>query len=193
MEMTPIEHFNKWFDEELSLTKVKIPTACCLSTIGIDGYPNARFVSLKDIVENNFIITGPLKSRKGVEINNTNKVALTFWWAETERQVRIQGIASKITEQLADKYFEERNRDSQIVSIVSMQGHEIENIETLTEKYENIELSFVNKPLKRPENWSGYLIKPIRIEFLEFKPTRFHDRKLYELANGKWTIKQIQP
>ena len=193
MEMTPIEHFNKWFDEELNLTKVKIPTACCLSTIGIDGYPNARFVSLKDVVENSFIITGPLNSRKGIEINNTNKVALTFWWAETERQVRIQGIASKITKQLADKYFAERNRDSQIVSIVSMQGHEIENIETLTKKYENIELSFVNKPLKRPENWSGYLIEPIRIEFLEFKPTRFHDRKLYELTNGKWTIKQIQP
>jgi len=193
MEVTPIEHFNKWFDEELSLTKVKIPTACCLSTIGIDGYPNARFVSLKEVVKNNFIIIGSLKSRKGIEINNMNKVAITFWWVETKRQVRIQGIANEITEQLADKYFAERNRDSQIVSIVSMQGHEIENIETLTEKHENIKSSFVNKPLKRPENWSGYLIKPIRIEFLEFKPTRFHDRKLYELKNGQWTIKQLQP
>lgn len=191
--MTPIEHFNKWFNEELSLTKVRIPAACCLSTIGTDGYPNARFVSLKDVVGNNFIITGPLKSRKGIEIKNTSKVSLTFWWAETERQVRIQGIASEITEQLADKYFEERNRDSQIVSIVSIQGHEIENIETLTKKYESIELSSVNKPLKRPKNWSGYLIKPIRVEFLEFKPTRFHDRKLYELANEQWTIKQLQP
>jgi len=193
MEVTPIEHFNKWFEEELNLTKVKIPTACCLSTIGIDGFPNGRFVSLKDVLENNFIVTGPLKSRKGIEINTTNKVALTFWWTETERQVRIQGNAIKITEQLADKYFSERNRDSQIVSIVSEQGYEIVNIEKLIEKYENIELSFANKSLTRPENWSGYLIEPIRIEFLEFKSTRFHDRKLYELTNGKWTVKQIQP
>lgn len=193
MEMKPIEQFNKWFKEELNLTKVKIPTACCLSTIGVDSFPNARFVSLKDVVENNFIVTGPLTSRKGIEINATNKVALTFWWTETERQVRIQGNATQITEQLADKYFSERNRDSQIVSIVSEQGQEIESIEILTKKYENIEMKFSNKTLTRPENWGGYLIDPIRIEFLEFKLTRFHERMLYELTNGQWTIKQIQP
>ena len=193
MTDTPIEHFNKWFKEELNLTKVRIPTACCLSTIGTDDFPNARFVSLTDVVENNFVVTGSLTSRKGIEINTTNKVALTFWWTETERQVRIQGNVTKISEQLADKYFTERNRDSQIVSIVSEQGQEIDSIEILTKKYENIEVRFSDKPLTRPENWGGYLIAPIRIEFLEFKPTRFHDRKLYELINGQWTIKQIQP
>lgn len=191
--MTPIEHFNKWFKEELNLTQVSIPTACCLSTIGIDDFPNARFVSLKDVVENNFIVTGPITSRKGIEINNNNKVALTFWWTATERQIRIQGNATKITKQLADKYFTERNRDSQIVSIVSEQGQEIDSIETLTKKYENIEVGFLNKPLTRPGNWGGYSIEPIRIEFLEFNPTRFHNRKLYELTNGQWTIKQLQP
>lgn len=134
MTDTPIEHFNKWFKEELNLTKVRIPTACCLSTIGTDDFPNARFVSLKDVVENNFVVTGSLTSRKGIEINTTNKVALTFWWTETERQVRIQGNVTKISEQLADKYFTERNRDSQIVSIVSEQGQEIDSIEILTKK-----------------------------------------------------------
>lgn len=193
MEITPIEHFNKWYKEELNLTKVRIPSACCLSTIGTDGFPNARFVSLKDVIGNNFIVTGPLTSRKGVEINAINKVALTFWWAETERQVRIQGNATIITEQLADKYFAERGRDSQIISIVSQQGKEIENIELLTEKYDSIELNFANERLTRPKNWSGYSIDLIRIEFLEFKSTRFHDRKLYELTNDKWTMKQIQP
>jgi pyridoxamine 5'-phosphate oxidase len=193
MGMTPIQLFSKWFDEEQKLTTVRIPSACCLSTIGADGFPNARFVSLKEVIENGFIVTGPLTSRKGIEISQTNKVALTFWWTETERQIRIQGNATKISEQLADKYFAERSRDSQIVSIVSEQGQEIENIETLTKKYVNTELSFANKPLTRPENWGGYLIEPIRIEFLKFKATRFHDRKLYELTNGQWTMKQIQP
>lgn len=193
MNTSPIDIFKQWYEQELNLTKVKIPTACCLSTIGIDGFPNARFVSLKDVIENNFVVTGPLTSRKGVEINATNKVALTFWWTETERQVRIQGNASNIAEQLADKYFTDRNRDSQIVSIVSEQGQEMDSIEKLTKKYENIEAEFSNKLLTRPENWGGYLIEPIRIEFLEFKPTRFHDRKLYELTNGQWTTKQIQP
>ena len=178
METSPVEIFNKWFGEELNLTKVSIPTACCLSTIGTDNYPNARFVSFKGIVENNFIITGTLTSRKGLEIIENNKVALTFWWTSTERQVRIQG---------------NRNRDSQFVSIVSNQGQIINDNETLNKKYQHTESNFYNQLLTRPENWSGYSIQPIRIEFLEFNPTRFHNRKLYQLLNGQWTKTELQP
>jgi pyridoxamine 5'-phosphate oxidase len=193
METTPIEIFNKWFGEELNLTKVSIPTACCLSTIGIDNYPNARFVALKGIVNQNFIVTGTITSRKGLEINETNKVALTFWWTETERQIRIQGKATPISNELADKYFAERNRNSKIVSIVSNQGQALNDIETLNKKYQETETNFSDQLLTRPENWGGYSIQPIRIEFLEFKPTRFHDRKLYELVNEQWTKTELQP
>lgn len=193
MEITPIELFNKWFNEELKLTKVAIPYACCLSTIGIDNFPNARFVSLKELKEGIFIFTGPLDSRKGIEINSNNKVALTFWWTETERQVRIQGNAVIISEQLADKYFGQRNRQSQIVSSVSEQGKEINDIKSLDQKYYEFETQFSNKILARPENWRGFSIEPVRIEFLEFKSTRFHSRKLYELCNDQWNVKQIQP
>lgn len=193
MEKSPIKLFKKWFDEELQLTKVRIPTACCLSTIGTDNYPNARFVSLKEITKNKFIITGSLSSRKGSEINNVNKVALTFWWTESERQVRIQGIATAINNQLSDRYFSERNRESQIVSIVSHQGQELDDINTLNKKYQETDKSFVNQALNRPENWGGYYIEPIRVEFLEFKPTRFHGRQLYQLKNGEWIITELQP
>ena len=191
--VTAIEYFNKWFNEELKLTKVRIPAACCLSTIGTDDYPNARFVSLKGIFENKFIVTGTVTSRKGIEINMTDKVALTFWWTETERQVRIQGNATIINDRLADKYFAERNRDSQIISIVSNQGQKLNNMEELIKKYQDMERTFTNQPLVRPETWSGYSIEPIRIEFFEFKKNRFHDRKLYELTNGQWIITELQP
>ena len=144
METNPIIIFNQWFDEELKLTKVRIPTACCLSTIGIDNYPNARFVSLKGIVENKFVVTGTLTSRKGLEIDEMNKVALTFWWTETERQVRIQGSAKQISIELADKYFAERNRDSQIISLVSDQGQLLNDIDTLNKNYQETETIFEN-------------------------------------------------
>ena len=193
METNPIEIFRNWFDEELNFSNVSIPTACCLSTIGTDNYPNARFVSLKAAVENSFVITGPLTSRKGIEIRNSSKVALTFWWTETKRQVRIQGNATMISSELADKYFAERNRNSQIVSIASNQGQVINDIEELNKKYKEIEINFANQPLTRPDNWGGYAVKPIRIEFLEFKPTRFHDRILFELINGQWTQTNLQP
>lgn len=193
MTNLPIEIFKQWYDEELKLSSVRIPSACCLSTIGIDGFPNSRFVSLKDILNNEFIITGTLTSRKGVEIENSEKVSLTFWWPETERQVRVQGNAFRITNQLADNFFSERNRDSQIVSIASLQGQDLKEKETLTEKYDEIEFTLKNQEIKRPENWGGYRVETIRIEFFAFKPTRFHERTLFELINGQWKAKQLQP
>ena len=191
--MNPLQLFTQWYNEELKLTKVRIPSACCLSTIGLDDFPNARFVSLKEIVEDAFIVTGPLASRKGLEIGKCNKVALTFWWTETERQVRIQGEAIEIADNLADKFFWERPFDSQIVSLISRQGEEINDIETLNKKYQETEAVFSDKTISRPDNWGGYSINPKRIEFMEFKSTRFHDRKLFEIKNGQWTLKQIQP
>ncbi len=193
MKNSPIKIFKQWHDQEMKQTSVKIPSACCLSTIGIDGFPNARFVSLKDIIDNNFIITGTLTSRKGVEIKSSEKVALTFWWTETERQVRVQGNAKKVSDKLSDKYFFERNRDSQIVSVASFQGQELMEIDELTKRYEEIDLLFSAKEILRPENWGGYKIEPVRIEFLEFKLTRFHERTLFELKNGQWKTRNLQP
>jgi pyridoxamine 5'-phosphate oxidase len=193
MENNPIEIFKQWYEEEQTLSKVRISSACCLSTNGIDGFPNARFVSLKNILNDSFIITGTQTSRKGIEINNSEKIALTFWWAETEKQVRVQGIATKLSNKLADMYFSERNKDSQIVSIVSNQGEELHNIEELINAYENLELKNKNKQLSRPENWGGYCIEPVRIEFLEFKETRFHERKLFEKQHDNWKLTKLKP
>lgn len=193
--MRKIEHpillFKKWYEEELDLTNVRIPSAVCLSTIGIDDFPNARFVSFKEIINDSFIITGPLNSRKGIEIENSNNVSLTFWWTETERQIRVQGIATKIEDELAQKYFQERNINSKAVSLICEQGKEINDIKILESKI--LDKIAQNEWIGRPKNWSGFSIKPLRIEFMEFKKTRFHDRKLYELENDKWNMKQIQP
>ncbi len=193
MEIAPIELFNRWLNEELILTKVTVPSACCLSTMGTDNYPNARMISLKGITENTFLVTGTITSQKGIEINLSNKVALTFWWTETLRQVRVQGNAIQLNSALADKLFAERSRESRIVSIVSDQGKEVNDIEELYRKYDDIAAKSAQQPLKRPENWSGYMIEPIRVEFMEFKPTRFHHRKLFELINGEWTQSELQP
>lgn len=191
--MPAIERFQIWFAEQLKQTKVRLPAACCLSTIGLDGFPNSRFVSLKEIYEGCFIVTGTLSSRKGLEIEKCNQVSLTFWWTETERQIRIQGFAEKISEQLADRYFSERNKDSQIVSIVSRQGEDLGKPDELIRKYEALQRNPLEEHLQRPADWGGYAIRPVRIEFLQFMSTRFHQRQLYELVKEKWQMKYLQP
>jgi pyridoxamine 5'-phosphate oxidase len=191
--MNPIEIFLDWYRDEANKTKVRIPSACCLSTTGLDGYPNARFVSLKEVIDDKFIFTGCLSARKGIEIESTNKVALTFWWPVTERQIRVQGNAAKLSRALADRYFMERERDSQIVSLVSEQGKSIEEPKLLEDRFQENETLYTDKKISRPPNWGGYAVEPVRIEFLEFKESRFHKRTLYTCINKNWTSVYLQP
>lgn len=186
-----IQKFSDWFNEELELSTVKIPTAVCLSTMGVDDFPNARFVSFKELVDDSFIITGPLNSQKGLEIANNHKVALTFWWTETERQVRIQGHASVLSPEKANHYFKQRSIASQAVSSLCEQGKELVDREALELKTRD--LSSQKNSIPKPADWSGFSIRPIRMEFMQFKSSRFHERTLYECIDGSWTVKQIQP
>ena len=191
--MNPLELFEKWFSEEKQASKLKLPAACCLSTIGLDGYPNSRFVSLKEVTEEGFVITGPLNSRKGTEIEETPKAALSFWWTETQRQVRIQGDVTKVSTHKARKYFNERNRSSQIVSFGFQQGKKIESIKYLQNQFNQKIIEFEGKEIECPETWSGIIIKPTRIEFMRFKETRLHERKLYSRVKNTWKISILQP
>ncbi len=191
--MNPILLFEKWFSKEKKLNNLKLPAACCLSSIGLDGYPNARFVSLKEISNEYFVITGSLGSRKGEEIENSPKAALSFWWTATERQVRIQGDVIKIPKAEAQIYFDKRNRDSKIVSASFKQGKTINSIETVQKQFEEQKEKFNNKDIEVPDNWSGIYIKPIRIEFMEFRESRLHERTLYKLADNDWRISILQP
>lgn len=191
--MDPTIQFKEWFDEELEKSSLKIPSACCFSTIGKDGYPNSRFVSLKEIKNGEFIVTGPLNSRKGEEINEIPRVALTFWWTTTERQVRIQGDARFISKEEAVVYFNERNKDSKIVSIAFEQGKEIKSFEDLNEFFLTKKAAFKDKDIVCPENWGGFSIQPKRIEFMEFEESRLHKRTLFKHDKNEWTKQFLQP
>lgn len=191
--MNPIEQFKNWYEEETKKSTVRIPSACCLTSIGMDGYPNSRFVSLKEILQNKFVITGPLNSKKGIELLSNQKASLTFWWAETERQIRIQGDAIQIENELADKYFKNRNKESQIVSQISKQGVETENLNELVQLFEKQKTDYEHIEINRPNDWSGFYIIPKRIEFMEFKKNRFHFRELFTFEKGKWNKTTLQP
>lgn len=191
--MNPLLLFEKWFSEEMKRNNLKLPAACCLSTTGLDGYPNSRFVSLKEIANDSFVVTGPVNSRKGMEIENSPKAALTFWWTATERQIRIQGDVSKISNHKAEIYFEQRNRDSRIVSTIFEQGKKIQSIAHLQKYFEKEKAELKDEEIKCPESWGGFYIKPIRIEFMEFKKSRLHERKLYEQIRNEWKMTILQP
>lgn len=191
--MDPINKFEKWYQQELLKSEAAIPSACCLSTLGEEGYPNARFLSLKEITDGKFVITGSLTSRKGIEIKNNPKVALTFWWDASKKQIRIQGDAKELENEVALQYFKERSLESRIVSTISKQGALISDFKTLKKKFEQELKASKNKTIDKPKNWGGFYINPIRIEFLEFENSRLHYRELYTKKSNIWHKEFIQP
>lgn len=189
----PFDTFTRWLHEEITNSDKKFPSACVLSTFGLNGFPNARNVSLKEIHHPYLIITTATNSVKGLEISKNNKVALTFWWEKTMRQVRIQGVATLISEDDADFYFSERSKSSQAVSVVSEQSKPLKNIKKLRQSYRTLLIDNKNNQITRPKNWRGYKINPHQIEFLEFKESRFHNRVLYTENEEAWEVTNLQP
>ena len=189
----PFEIFEQWYHLALEQPNVKIPSACCFTSIGIDGFPNSRFVSLKDIKDDAFIISGPINSRKGIEVGSNPKVSLAFWWDRIDRQVRIQGEAVELSKSDAKSYFSKRSRTSQIVSTLFEQGEVLENFDELKNRFDFGLSHFENQDIPKPSSWSGFVIRPIRIEFMEFAATRLHKRTLYTKEKACWSKCYLQP
>jgi pyridoxamine 5'-phosphate oxidase len=191
--INPFQTFENWYSEAREQEVAAISSACCLSTIGLDGYPNARFVSLKGVKQGGFIITGPQDSRKGLEMLKNPQAALTFWWASIEKQVRVQGDVQQTGEEVANRYFKDRARDAQILAWASKQGQPLNDPKNLKTRFEHFSNLYDGKEVPRPENWAALRIDPIRIEFLEFRPSRLHQRILFEKTEKGWKKQILQP
>jgi len=189
----PIAKFKEYYRKNFALTDSIVPSACCLSTMGEDGYPNARFLSLKDVSDGKFIITGPLQSRKGKELKRIPRAALTFWWPSIETQVRVQGDVQELAPSDADSYFRDRSRESQIVSSISHQGKPLDSDRILQDRFRQFSEVHSSKEISKPDYWGGFEIIPLRIEFLTFKGNRLHERLLYLRSDESWSTQKLQP
>ena len=188
----PFQQFNQWMDEALA-AEVLEANAMCLSTIGAEGFPNARIVLLKGLDEG-FVFFTNYESTKGKELTAYPKASLTFFWPEIERQVRVMGMVSKITEEESDTYFLSRPFASQVGAWASPQSQEIESRELIEQEQKNVEDRFDSKSMHRPAHWGGFRLVPHRVEFWQGRPSRLHDRIAYEKqADGNWTTVRLAP
>lgn len=189
---SPIKQFKKWFGESLSAQVIE-PNAMFLSTISQEGYPQGRIVLLKELDDHGFTFYTNYNSHKGADLSAHPLAALTFWWAELERQVRIVGKVEKVSEAESDAYFSIRPRGSQLGAWVSSQSNVIENREVLTDKLAKFEKQFGDQLVPRPPHWGGYRVIPQEIEFWQGRPSRLHDRIRYQYQNNEWKIERLSP
>lgn len=188
----PIDQFTKWWDEAIA-SNIDEVNAMTLATIDNSGRPHARIVLLKGMSENGFEFFTNYESSKGKEMTANNKVALVLFWKELERQIRIEGAVSKLSEAASDKYFLSRPVESRIGAWSSPQSNIIENREVLDKNVKQTKATFEGKEIVRPPFWGGYIVKPECIEFWQGRPNRLHDRIVYFLENNIWNIKRLAP
>lgn len=189
----PIEQFEKWFLEAVE-SKVPEANAMNLATINSQGKPSSRIVLLKGIEDRKFIFYTNYQSQKGRELEENAACALTFFWPELERQVRIEGNALRVDEKKSVEYFQSRPRSSQVGAWSSPQSTVIESREILADRSKKIEEKFEGLTvLPKPNQWGGFEIDPIMIEFWQGRPSRLHDRIQFVKVDNKWKIQRLAP
>ena len=189
----PVNQFRIWFEEALN-ADMPDPNAMVLSTVNKNNAPSSRVVLLKNLSDLGFTFFTNYESRKGTELLDNPNAALNFFWPQLERQVRVEGVIQKVSEEESDDYFNNRPKGSRIGALISPQSQVIPNREFL----ENLQKEYNDKfkaqdDVPRPSHWGGYRLKPNLVEFWQGRPSRLHDRLLYTVKNGNWSIERIAP
>lgn len=195
MILDPIARFRTVFEEAMRIPRDVLPepNAFALASVGEDGRPSVRIVLLKTVDDRGFVFYTNFESRKGRELLATKHAALCFHWQTLEVQVRVEGDAEPVSDAEADAYFASRARGSQIGAWSSSQSRVMANPTDLDERVAEIERKFADGAVPRPPHWSGFLVRPHRIEFWKGMPSRLHVREVYTKADGGWREERLYP
>ena len=189
----PINQFTTWWDDAVR-SEIEEVNAMTLATVTAEGFPSARIVLLKGYTEEGFVFFTNYQSHKGQELAQNPRASLVFFWKALERQVRIEGLAEKISAADSEAYFQSRPVGSRIGAWASPQSTVIPNREAIENNVFELEKKYGNGPVPRPEHWGGYMVKPVSIEFWQGRSSRLHDRILYTAQKDlQWKIERLAP
>jgi len=193
LDPNPFKQFEKWFQQALS-AELLDTNAMTLATASREGKPSARVMLLKDFDETGFVFFTNYASRKGRELNENPYAAIVFFWAELERQVRINGKVSRISREESEEYFHSRPAGNQLGAWASYQSEVIGEPAELENRMKELESRYEGRTIPMPPYWGGFLLSPDTFEFWQGRPNRLHDRLRYTLlAEGQWRIERLSP
>jgi pyridoxamine 5'-phosphate oxidase len=192
MATDPHALFETWL-AEARLSEPNDPTAMAVATADRDGRPSVRMILLKGHDARGFVFYTNFDSRKGRELAENPQAALLFHWKSLRRQVRVEGPVEPVTDAEADAYFASRARESQLGAWASDQSRPLDRRETFESRYRDTEGRFEGRDVPRPPRWSGWRVRPERIEFWTDRAHRLHERRLFTRAGDGWTEGLLYP
>ena len=189
----PLVVFEEWLGEAVEARLVE-PTAMVVATVSQECRPSTRTVLLKGLEEGRFVFFTNYESRKGTHLAKNPYISLSFVWHALERQVHIEGIASKVPAGESDTYFRQRPYKSRIGARISPQSRPLKSRMQLIRNFVAEAARWVGREVERPAHWGGYAVTPHRIEFWQGRANRLHDRFLYSLQpDGSWQKERLAP
>ena len=192
-EPQPEKQFQLWLQEAIA-SEISEPNAFVLTTNGLDGFPSARVLLLKEALNGRFVFFSNYESQKGRELEASALASMLFFWQPLFRQVRIKGLVSKISRKQSAQYFSSRPRGAQLSAWSSPQSKTIEDRRWLDQEYARVEQQFTENIIPCPEFWGGYQLVPSYFEFWQGRESRRHDRIAYKItAEENWKKQRLAP
>lgn len=188
----PIRQFEHWFGQAME-AQIPEANAMSLATVSPDDHPSVRTVLLKRYDQRGFVFFTNYESRKARDIACNPAVALLFPWVALGRQVKISGIAVKLSVTESLRYFSSRARGSQIGAWASPQSRVIESRALLDASVRKLKRSFAEGRIPLPSFWGGFCVQPHTIEFWQSRADRLHDRFVYRRDQDRWTVERLAP
>jgi pyridoxamine 5'-phosphate oxidase len=189
----PIEMFGRWFYDTVA-SGLHEPNAMVVSTVSGEGQPSARMVLLKGVDERGFVFYTNYDSRKGHDLDANAAVSLLFPWHDLQRQIRVEGTASRVSVEESEAYFAVRPRGSQLGAWASPQSREVASRAELDELYGQVEERFADaEEVPLPPQWGGFRVQPEVVEFWQGRKGRMHDRLVYRRNAEAWDTVRLAP
>ena len=188
----PLSLFATWFEQAVEIESTEA-NAMMLATVDDAGQPHLRTLLLKGMDDRGFVFFTNYQSAKGQQLQSHPQAAMTFWWHDLERQVRIEGTVERISDEESHAYYQSRPLGSRLGAWASPQSQVIASRDVLEKNLEQLQQRYADQAPERPPHWGGFRLKPQLIEFWQGRPSRLHDRLSYRLLESAWQRERLAP